>query len=579
MKILLLNRKNLRQDVCEKYWNKFVLDVIWKKVVRAHSSFREARELRAIEIEDNLRKKYDYYKNLQGALQGMDAMMFGARFLIKNLCTMIPSYKSEAIPTYALSCSSIRRQQLKLPHSKRLNLYEFTLLTQNLPKYDKLEGVYFDKDVQKIVYRFFKTARFEAWKEKKIQKEKDDAVLAIQRKKEEQIERLRKQGRKIPPPPPPMSPVELTLHLRRLKREAVQKAAEEAEKARDEDKTFDPFKLKNKEWLKPRRHSITDASSMYSRIISMKEHLILNAFCRRRNSLPVNIKNLHVTAFPSFSYIPSIQTSLDMFHMRNNELSWLFNPAQQDKWKGINKNNRKKIIRKIMSGALLNPRLPLEMSLMIKEGQRRRTIAEPERLERQLNVMFKIRDNLALCRKECRYDLNLPIRRRSFDFGEILDEEEGITQTLGLEFDEPWKLTSVTEFSKAKLKIESILNMKGLNILKEEFQEKNDADFQEFAPIYEAEKQKDMAKLAGIDEPIAKPTPKIPAKVWGAKLIPVIWQEHFSEEGFTYYYREDTGESAWDLPSGSNVQILSQYQDSSGAWYWFNNVTAEVTWI
>ena len=59
----------------------------------------------------------------------------------------------------------------------------------------------------------------------------------------------------------------------------------------------------------------------------------------------------------------------------------------------------------------------------------------------------------------------------------------------------------------------------------------------------------------------------------------VIWQEHFSEDGYVYYYNAETGLSEWEQPTGSNIQIVSQYQDSYGSWYWFNNITGETEWI
>jgi hypothetical protein len=88
-------------------------------------------------IEETRRRKYDYYYNLQGALQGLDAMMFGARTLLRDVCPALPiisikdptrhaderegvkgasSAESEegTRNTYALSVCSLREQQLKV---------------------------------------------------------------------------------------------------------------------------------------------------------------------------------------------------------------------------------------------------------------------------------------------------------------------------------------------------------------------------------------------------------------------------------------------------------------------------------
>jgi len=57
-----------------------------------------------------------------------------------------------------------------------------------------------------------------------------------------------------------------------------------------------------------------------------------------------------------------------------------------------------------------------------------------------------------------------------------------------------------------------------------------------------------------------------------------VWQEHFSEEGYTYYYNPGTGESTWEYPSG-DIQVCQQYQDDQGNWYWFNTTTYESSWV
>ena len=55
-------------------------------------------------------------------------------------------------------------------------------------------------------------------------------------------------------------------------------------------------------------------------------------------------------------------------------------------------------------------------------------------------------------------------------------------------------------------------------------------------------------------------------------------QEHFTEEGQTYYYNVSSGESTWEYPKpagAEEVQICSQYQEADGSWYWYNSSTAE----
>lgn len=192
--------------------------------------------------------------------------------------------------------------------------------------------------------------------------------------------------------------------------------------------------------------------------------------------------------------------------------------------------------------------------------------------------MFGTRDSFAEARIASKRVDNAPVRRRSFDFGEHMDDWSGLLQETGEEFEPPYDNLTLTELMKFKLKIEGIIFRKELSLLKEEFDSKNDADMEAFEPIFERERQLDMGRMSGAI-PAAESKPRVQAKVWGARKPPVIWQEHFTDEGYTYYYKVDTGESLWEMPTGSDVQIQSQYQDSSGSWYWYNNVTGNIEWI
>jgi hypothetical protein len=192
--------------------------------------------------------------------------------------------------------------------------------------------------------------------------------------------------------------------------------------------------------------------------------------------------------------------------------------------------------------------------------------------------MFDTRDSFAEARMASKRVDNAPVRRRSFDYGEQMDDWSGLLQETGEEFEPPIDQLTLTELMKFKLKIEGILFKKELSLLKEEFDSKNDADMEAFEPIFERERQLDMARMSGAI-PVAESKPRVQAKVWGARKPPIIWQEHFTDEGYTYYYKIDTGESLWEMPTGSEVQIQSQYQDSSGSWYWYNNVTGDIEWI
>ena len=585
MRLIVKKKNQLRRDICAEYYEKNVLAKIWAKIDHAFSVYRESREPTDMALEESLRKKYDYYYNLQGALQGMDATMHGIRALLRDMCPKIPGPSGlegsieENKSTYALSVASIRRQQLKLPAADRYNREEFAALTRFLPQYDKAECSFFDVDVHKIMYRFVKSSRLENWREILDEEEKLAVERAKNAKKEAQLERLKRQGRKQPPPPPPMSPIELAAHQRRLRKEAEIKAKEEAERNRDDEYNFDPFKLRKKERIKGRRLSIGDPCEMMNRIAHTKDHIMTNAMVKRRNSLPILLEPLCPPEVPSFGFIPSSKASLNLFKERKQNVSELFDEEYEHIRKNWSKTLRKKRSIKTLTGAVLNPRLPIETLQLLRDGGRRRTIAEPERLERQLSVLFEVRNNLALSRKGCRNILGAPVRRRSFDHGEYRDEVEGITELLG-DVDEPTKVQTMSDYLKAKLRIEERMKNADLTILQEDFDEKNDNDFEEFEPFLAKVRERDLARAAGVIS-TPKYTSASTKKSWEGRaksLQPVIWQEHFTEESYTYYYQEESGESLWEMPTG-NVQILSQYQDSEGNWYWFNNTTGETSWI
>jgi hypothetical protein len=365
-----------------------VLGKIWDKIEKAHALYRETREPLEMVIEDSLRHKYDYNRNLQGALQGMAASLFGVRLLLRRACPLIQNNLTmDFLPSYSMSCFSIRSQQMQLPHGQRLSPEDFAEVTRNIPRYDKKECVYFDKDVNKIMYRFIKTVGIESWRRDMDRRAIAAAERALNLKREAQLERLRKQGRKVPPPPPALSPYEQLIFDRKKKRDEERKAIEEAELNKDDDVVFDPFKRKKKLWLRRRRHSISDPCQLYGRITHMGEHVILNAVCRRRNSLPNILEELHLAEMPRFTHIDAVKNSLLFFQRKNIEVKELFDPEYHSHWKRHTKRNRRIKIRKTMSNAILTPRLPIEIRGMLLNGERRRTLAEPERFQRQLVLL------------------------------------------------------------------------------------------------------------------------------------------------------------------------------------------------
>jgi hypothetical protein len=58
-----------------------------------------------------------------------------------------------------------------------------------------------------------------------------------------------------------------------------------------------------------------------------------------------------------------------------------------------------------------------------------------------------------------------------------------------------------------------------------------------------------------------------------------VWQEHYTQEGKTYYYNVATAQSSWEMPVHVDTQIETQNQDENGNWYWFNSATGESHWM
>ena len=189
---LKVKRRIMREDACTWYYEEMIIKPIFRKFENAYYLYRETRELVQMRIEENLKRKYDYMYNLQGALQGIDAVMFGTRIFVKQICPMVSNGPDTVRdhPTYSLSWSSIRNAQLKKMNGDRMPRTEVALLTQFLPRYDKKEGCFFDRDVHLLTYRYFKDDRTERWRKRMeviIEKEKE---LSVMRARASQIQRL-----------------------------------------------------------------------------------------------------------------------------------------------------------------------------------------------------------------------------------------------------------------------------------------------------------------------------------------------------------------------------------------------------
>lgn len=621
--------KELRYFAARDHYYAYILAPVWSTLKRSAARFNEERELIFMAIEDDNKHKYDYNYNLQSALCGMDAMMYGFKKILGSFSAQIPRVANGVVTnavrsSLAFSHASARNIQLKLHPRRRVPAEDLALLTRFLPRdtRDGTEGRFFDVDVNLFVGRFVRDLPTERWRAERAAKLKAEAeakearqavamaaLMALKFAAKDLIAKAA-QIQKGPPPPPPGPPP----------REAVLAAAREAlalEKAEEErairmahaaeDAAFDPYSKDNIVPIR-RRHSITDPDNMYARVVAMREHIELNCFAKRRNSLPARVEVIRPEEKPILPYASGIQRSLSLYEKRRLLLREFLEPEFAGLWADLKKHILCVRKKRVAGYAWLNPGLPREMHQLLTNGGRRRTIGEPERLAKQLRQLFETRNCLSEMRRKLKKEDKVHLRRRSFDFGEEKDAREGITRTLGYEFEEPYRLPTMADIRRDGVLIDSRMVLAGFD------------EDENIASALAARKQFNKVEDRGYDDTSSSLTgskkPHIPSVGRGSgsgnvvKVSPMEnmmewpeansfasgitdderwydgqggnypdqWQEHLSEDGQVFYFRPQTGESIWEMPSSANSQILSQYQDEDGNWYWYNNSTGETSW-
>lgn len=621
-------RKEIRRDIADlnfdassEHFKSKIIKVIMQGFSRSYARHMESREIVYMQIEDEVKRQYDYKYFLQGALGGMNALAWGFKKLYGSMSAKIPRIKDYAIsheiyPSLTFSWASLRATQLKLKHHRRLPIEMLCTITKDMPRYDSSEGQFYDSDVALFtnkVVRSIEVEQFRATIEakqaevaaaKQKRAEMALAILMAARDAKNKLFETAAAVRKAPPPPPGPPPRSAVIAAAR-EAYAKKQAEEEAIIKKYEDSQDLPFDVYAPEESIPikRRHSISDPTDLYSRIATMRPHIFLRSYSRRRNSLPNVLRYFHPEVQPPFSTIPGVVQSLDMFWTRMIFFDEIFDRKYKRRWDILSPNKQKRKIVKSLQCSWLNPRLPSEMMQLLLHGERRRTVGEPERLARHLHVLFETRNNFSKLRKRAADKDRLPVRRRSFDIGEDKDNKNGINGILGYEFEPPFKAPTSFELRKdlglmEKKMIDSGMvntSKKGSDSAevgaKVEKKKGSRANDQSEVPINAMEDSIEWPEKAISSAPKATKSiglSKINSKTGlnnrvPKKMVdinrPVIWQEHFSEEGHCYYYQPDSGDSSWDMPEGENIQILNQYQDDEGNWYWYNSVTGESSWV
>lgn len=629
IKRMTRHRKDLIYEAATDNYYKYIMKPIWLKIERAKATYNQKREMHDMQIEEDIKKKYDYKYNLQVAIGGMDALMYGLQKIFGKASAIMPriivgeegAEVTEILrPTYCFSWNSVRSIQLKLPFTRRIPIDVLNWNTRLLPRFDKFEGRFADRDVALFTDRFLKDVDNEDWRREeadKIAAEEENyrlraaaamAILLASKEASKNLIATAKAMEATGQPPPPKGPPSLEAirqGIRRDMAEAKEKIEKECQKTLEiEDAPFDTYSKEPKPKVR-RRHSITDPDFLYDRIVTMRENLSLNSFSKRRNSLPLNLKLYHPKQVPVLKYVSGIHESLDMFRVRNQHLTEFLDPKYDNMWQEISAGKKKKMLLTTLKYGWLNPRLPQEMLLLLTDGGRRRTISEPERLAKHLFILFETRNQFAKLRVKVLKTDKIARRRRSFDMGENIDHNVGITDILGYHFEDPLvnKAPTLSGLRKDQLQIDTSMIVAGFSAeVDDGFKKKNknkkgnsrpgtsgtdktnpDAEDEiKLSPEEEAAAAAADAKLIAQNMANARKAAKKPQPASASRAsenIPIIWQEHFSEEGHTYYFRPDNEESSWEWPEGNNVQMCHQYQDAEGGWYWYNSVTGETSWV
>ena len=585
MKKLIERRKRIRYLVCANYWMTHVLEPIWVRVKTGVSKHHEALERHNMGIEEDNRRKYDYYLSQQKAILRMNAMLRAVRHWLGVSSVHINSgvRKFEERPTYAFSCHSIRYQQNLLHFSRRLKPSEIVKPLEYMPVHHVQESVYFDPDTRLLYGRFMRDIptlkwlkRVEDWKlsryeakvlaarEASAMRRKARAMKARVMKEAKELQLREEAGEDSNIDANSVSeevqiPQNLKLYLddvARHRKDKSQRLLREAEVEEADDRPFDA--LRTMALPIRRRHSITDPCNMYARLQRLRPDFSLKSFSKRRLSLPPDIRALRLPEGPQRrSAYEDVLRSLDLFAARNGQLLEFVDPKYIFVWEKIPPAARKRRMLRLIRLSWLNPRLPREVRDWIREDKapRRRTIADPERLAKQLQLMFLIRNNLGKLRHMALFEENSLIRRRSFDFGEIRDHEDNMLAPLGYQLELPIVHKTIDEL----LSDSEEMNQRMSNMWLPNHLEEEDRAMAAYLPTNYQQQVIFRSKSAHASK---------------------YWKEYFDPDtNLPFYYCEELGQSSWEPPVGANDVVLYRMFDvETGAWFYYNHATEESIW-
>jgi hypothetical protein len=468
----LLRSTILRREVCSRHVTEFIIGAVFKKLDSVYESYRRDKEQSYMQYEDHLMHSYDYYTRLQRAIVHIEALLFGTKRMFGSISPKLPRVaidgriSSAWRPTNAFSWTSIRSQQLHLHPMRRVPVSLLAHVTKHIPRANhrpSKEGMLADADLTRFTNRFLRSIPYEKWRRRvaQLQSEKKERRRLIAQQALEKLKarqnykkdllaqaeaislanqnKVNSAAKPPPGPPPRFVLVQAAEELKRERRQQLERDTQQRLVVEDRDFSV---QREYEQVLHPRRrHTLLDPMQLYSRLTGMRSRMVKSNKAKRRNSLPAQLSSLYVDfqqPTPRLR-IAQISESLIMFEERLNALTSLCTSingikASADPAKSLNRCYNQML--KVMSSPVLNPRIPLEMHHTLLDPNRRRSIAEPERLARQLSIMIDTREKFSevieLSRRSGGLEINR--RRRSFDVGERRDSEQGIELILGINY-------------------------------------------------------------------------------------------------------------------------------------------------
>lgn len=356
-----------------------------------------------------------------------------------------------------------------------------------------------------------------------------------------------------------------------------------------------------------RRKSISDPCNLTSRVETAAKNalnLTMGAYGYnlRRPSLPVKLSKLRprltLVAYEAQTAL-LLNQSLELFNLRAGMLFdclasplYVFpaNTGMAAAMLRFDPTSPQTNVRHLMEYCFLNPRLPCEVNeMLVTDNKRRHTIGEPERLAKQLKILYHIRSSFATIRHQAKRGRfggmeashipklpSMPYRRRSFDMGEEKDLQAEITTRLGYIYEPAVNHYTINVLKKQSQMLNKMVSKARWNVMGRAIK----VVHQEAGVLHvDGEILTDGKAIEGAHTAAFDSTSAVLAPVTSGEKQIEQWQQYFDDKTeASYYHCIETGETTWNEPFGNHIQILTRHENDKGKFFWFNTVTGESHW-